>query len=86
MALTQLREWLLAPYFENSSENGCKKSSHASHLSNVTCPLHRRMLVISGNDDFCEAAIRSVQAFVDEVSSISVVNFAGDTLKGKNRK
>ncbi|MEC7359740.1 MAG: GNAT family N-acetyltransferase, partial [Pseudomonadota bacterium] len=86
MALTQLREWLLAPYFENSGENGCKKSSHASHLSNVTCPLHRRMLVISGNDDFCEAAIRSVQAFVDEVSSISVVNFAGDTLKGKNRK
>lgn len=86
MALTQLREWLLAPYFENSGENGCKKSSHASHLSNVTCPLHRRMLVVSGNDDFCEAAIRSVQAFVDEVSSISVVNFAGDTLKGKNRK
>ena len=86
MALTQLREWLLAPYFENSGENGCKKSSHASHLSNVTYPLHRRMLVVSGNDDFCEAAIRNVQAFVDEVSSISVVNFAGDTLKGKNRK
>ena len=86
MALTQLREWLLAPYFENSGENGCKKSSHASHLSNVTYPLHRRMLVVSGNDDFCEAAIRNVQAFVDEVSSISVANFTGDTLKGKNRK
>ena len=86
MALTQLREWLLAPYFENSGENGCKRSSHASHLSNVTYPLHRRMLVVSGNDDFCEAAIRNIQAFVDEVSSISVVNFTGDTLKGKNRK
>ncbi|WP_202940983.1 GNAT family N-acetyltransferase [Alteromonas macleodii] len=86
MALTQLREWLLSPYFENSGENGCKKSSHASHLSNVTYPLHRRMLVVSGNDDFCEAAIRNVQAFVDEVSSISVANFTGDTLKGKNRK
>jgi len=86
MALTQLREWLLAPYFENSGENGCKRSSHASHLSNVTYPLHRRMLVVSGNDDFCEAAIHNVQAFVDEVSSISVVNFTGDTLKGKNRK
>lgn len=86
MALTQLREWLLAPYFENSGANGRKRSSHASHLSNVTYPLHRRMLVVSGNNDFCEAAIHNVQAFVDEVSSISVVNFTGDTLKGKNRK
>ncbi|MFZ8201039.1 GNAT family N-acetyltransferase [Alteromonas portus] len=72
MALTQLREWLLAPYCENSS--------------NATSPLHRRMLVISGNDDFCEAELCHIHSFANEVSSISVANFSGSTLKGKKRQ
>ena len=76
MALTQLREWILAPYRENSCEN----SSHITPL------FHRRLLVISGNDNFCEVALRDIQSLVEEISSISVANFTSDTLKGKSRK
>ena len=82
MALTQLREWLLAPY----RNNGCKNKSHISHLSHVTCPLHRRMLVISGSDDFCETALCYLHSLADEATTISVANFSGHTLKGKKRQ
>jgi tRNA(Met) cytidine acetyltransferase len=72
MALTQLREWLLAPY--------CKDGS------NVTPPLHRKMLVVSGGNAFCNAALCSIHSLTDDVSSISIASFTGNTLKGKKRK
>ncbi|WP_159578808.1 GNAT family N-acetyltransferase [Alteromonas sp. KUL106] len=72
MALTQLREWLLAPF----SNRGLQ----------IPHPLHRRMLVVSGNDDFCKAALFMLRTLTDEVSSINVESFTGHTLKGKKRK
>lgn len=76
MALTQLREWLLAPYSKNSCENG----------SRVTTLLHRRMLVISGSNSFCEATLSNLRNLTDEVSSIRISNLTGNDLKGKMRK
>ena len=87
MALTQLREWLLAPYSKTSCENsGRDDYENSSHNSAVNCPIHRRMLVISGHDAFCDDALSTIQTLADEVSSISVATFTGDALKGKKRK
>ncbi|MBT3134619.1 GNAT family N-acetyltransferase [Alteromonas sp. ALT199] len=87
MALTQLREWLLAPYheysFANSYENVCEKSSH---LSDINYPTHRRMLVISGHDTFCETALSIIQTLADETAFLSVATFTSNELKGKRRK
>jgi tRNA(Met) cytidine acetyltransferase len=76
MALIQLREWLLAPYREDSFKNG----------SQATPLLHRRMLVISGGNDFCEAAISSLRSSTDELASLSISNLTSNALKGKMRK
>ena len=87
MALNQLREWLIAPYSKNSCENGYKDGcENSSPLSDVDCLLHRRMLVISGRDAFCDAALSIIQTLADDVSLISVATFTGDALKGKKRK
>lgn len=83
MALNQLREWLLAPYSKKSCDNGCENSSL---LSDVTYPLHRRMLVISGHDTFCEAALSIIQTLADDTSTLSVATFTSAELKGKRRK
>ena len=83
MALNQLREWLLAPYSKKSCDNGCENSSL---LSDVTYPLHRRMLVISGHDTLCEAALSIIQTLADDTSSLSVATFTSTELKGKRRK
>ena len=83
MALNQLREWLLAPYSKKSCDSGCKNSSH---LSDINYPVHRRMLVISGNDTFCEAASSIIQTLADDTSSLSVATFTSAELKGKRRK
>ena len=79
MALNQLREWLLAPYSKNNCEN-------SSHLSDINYPVHRRMLVISGNDTFCEAALSIIQTSADETESLSLAIFTSTELKGKRRK
>ncbi|MHC6645797.1 GNAT family N-acetyltransferase [Alteromonas sp. HB246098] len=79
MALNQLREWLLAPY----SKNNCEDSSH---LSDINYLVHRRMLVISGNDTFCEAALSIIQTSADETESLSLATFTSTELKGKRRK
>ncbi|MBJ2127494.1 tRNA(Met) cytidine acetyltransferase [Alteromonas sp. IB21] len=72
MALPQLREWLLAPYCDNNSQ--------------LIPQLHRRMLVISGSDEFCDAALSNIRTLTDEVASIRIAIFSGDALKGKKRK
>ncbi|AXT37599.1 tRNA(Met) cytidine acetyltransferase [Alteromonas sp. BL110] len=83
MALNQLREWLLAPYSENSGENSCK---NGSHLSDINYPIHRRMLVISGSDAYCQAALSIITTLADEIASLSVATFTSTELKGKRRK
>lgn len=72
MALPQLRDWLLAPYSEDHSRS--------------TSLLHRKMLVISGHDKFCDTTLSVVNKYVEEASYVTLTRFTGETLKGKSRK
>ncbi|WP_394222027.1 GNAT family N-acetyltransferase [Alteromonas gracilis] len=72
MALPQLRDWLLAPYSE--------------HHSHSTIHFHRRMLIVSGKDKFCDTTVIDIHKYAAESSDLTVTLFTGDKLKGKNRK
>ena len=72
MALSQLCEWVLAPFF--------------TEHQNSTLRLHRRLLVISGRDEFCHSALTTVTNAIDKSNTVKYNLFTGEMLKGKKRK
>ena len=60
MALQQLRDWLLAPYYTQAAKQKCDVESYAAYYAeyNAERPqIHRRLLVISGDVEFIENTI-----------------------------
>ncbi|WP_334063095.1 GNAT family N-acetyltransferase [Alteromonas genovensis] len=87
MALQQLRDWLLAPYYTQAAKQKCDVESYAAYYAeyNVERPqIHRRLLVISGDVEFIENTIDVLLA--DFPGQCCAQAFNESQLKGKNRK
>jgi tRNA(Met) cytidine acetyltransferase len=87
MALQQLRDWLLAPYYTQAAKQKCDVESYAAYYAeyNAERPqIHRRLLVISGDVEFIENTIDVLLA--DLPGQCRAEAFDESQLKGKNRK
>ncbi|WP_269517750.1 GNAT family N-acetyltransferase [Alteromonas sp. BMJM2] len=83
MALQQLRDWLLAPYYTQAAKQ--KSDVEYNAQNNAERPqIHRRLLVISGEVEFIENTIDVLLAELPEQYRAEA--FSESQLKGKNRK
>lgn len=91
MALQQLRDWLLAPYYSQAAkqksdvEYSAEFNAEPYAQHNAERPqIHRRLLVISGDVEFIENTIDVLLA--DLPGQCRAEAFNENQLKGKNRK
>lgn len=91
MALQQLRDWLLAPYYSQAAkqksdvEYSAEFNAEPYAQHNAERPqIHRRLLVISGDVEFIENTIDVLLA--DLPGQCRAEAFNESQLKGKNRK
>ena len=97
MALQQLRDWLLAPYYTQAAKQKSDVESYAAYNAeynaehyaeyNAERPqpqVHRRLLIISGDVEFIENTIDVLLA--DLPGQCRTEAFNENQLKGKNRK
>ena len=95
MALQQLRDWLLAPYYTQAAKQKCDVEYYAEHSAEYNAEhyagfnaerqqIHRRLLVISGDVEFVENTIDVLLAELP--GQCRAEAFSESQLKGKNRK
>ncbi|WP_052010009.1 MULTISPECIES: GNAT family N-acetyltransferase [unclassified Alteromonas] len=83
MALQQLRDWLLAPYYTQAAKQ--KSDAEYNAQNNAERPqIHRRLLVISGDVEFIENTIDVLLAELPVQCRAEA--FSESQLKSKNRK